>query len=253
MKPSTANDVAVPGKKAAPEVSYLHNMLTDKEKADGWKLLWDGATSKGWRGAKLAGFPTQGWLIKDGMLQVQAANGGEATNGGDIVTEKKYKDFILEADFSFTRGANSGIKYFVDTELNKGAGSSIGCEFQILDDDVHADAKLGVKGNRTMGSLYDLITANGREYHPDLPRDKYVNGYGQWNRARIVVRGGTVQHFLNGIKIVEYTRQTQMWRALVAYSKYRDWPNFGDIEYGNILLQDHGSDVQFRSIKIKEL
>ncbi len=253
MKPATAGDVAVPGKRTAPEVSYLHNVLTEKEKADGWKLLWDGATSKGWRGAKLAGFPTQGWLIKDGMLQVQAANGGEATNGGDIVTEKKYKDFILEADFSFTRGANSGIKYFVDTELNKGAGSSIGCEFQILDDDVHADAKLGVKGNRTMGSLYDLITANGREYHPDLPRDKYVNGYGQWNRARIVVRGGTVQHFLNGIKIVEYTRQTQMWRALVAYSKYRDWPNFGDAEYGNILLQDHGSDVQFRSIKIKEL
>jgi hypothetical protein len=136
--------------------------------------------------------------------------------------------------------------------LNKGAGSSIGCEFQILDDDIHADAKLGVKGNCTMGSLYDLITANGREYHPDRPHDKYVNGHGQWNRARIVVCGLAAQHLLNGIKIVEFMRQTQMWRALVAYSKYMDWPNFGDNEYGNILLQDHVGDVQFRSIKIKE-
>ncbi|HOO84638.1 MAG TPA: DUF1080 domain-containing protein, partial [Prolixibacteraceae bacterium] len=159
----------------------------------------------------------------------------------------------LELDFQMTEGANSGIKYFVDTELNKGEGSSIGCEFQILDDKNHPDAKMGVNGNRTLGSLYDLIKADGQVFNPYLPNTKYVNGFDQWNRARIVVNGNKVQHFLNGIKVVEYERNTQMWKALVAYSKYRVWPNFGESEMGNILLQDHGDNVRFRSIKIKEL
>lgn len=238
---------------SAPQVSYLKNQLTNKEKAEGWKLLWDGKTTNGWRGAKLDHFPENGWEIKDGILKVLEAGGGESTNGGDIVTTKKYKNFILEVDFRLTKGANSGIKYFVDTELNKGEGSSIGCEFQILDDKYHPDAKKGVNGNRTVGSLYDLIPANGLEYNPHLPREKYVNGYDHWNRARIVVNGKKVAHYLNGIKVVEYVRDTQMWRALVAYSKYKIWPNFGEAEEGHILLQDHGNDVEFRNIKIKEL
>ncbi len=237
----------------APEVSYLKNELTSREESQGWKLLWDGKTTNGWRGARLDQFPEKGWSINDGILRVHASGGGESTHGGDIVTKKQYKDFILEVDFSLTKAANSGIKYFVDTELNKGEGSSIGCEFQILDDQHHPDAKQGVNGNRTMASLYDLITANGLEFNPHLPRDKYVNGYDQWNRARIVVKGKNVQHFLNGLKMVEYERDTQMWRALVAYSKYKDWPNFGEYEKGNILLQDHGDKVEFKNIKIKEL
>jgi hypothetical protein len=253
LKPAKASDVYADEKIDAPIVSYLPNELTEQEQAEGWKQLWDGKSANGWRGAKLSHFPEKGWEIKDGILRVQPSGGGESTNGGDIVTEKKFKNFILEADFFITKGANSGIKYFVDTELNKGAGSSIGCEFQILDDDVHPDAKLGINGNRTMGSLYDLIRANGREFNPYLPREKYVNGYDQWNRARIVVQGNLVQHFLNGIKVVEYERNTQMWRALVAASKYKDWPNFGEQKEGNILLQDHGNEVKFRSIKIKEL
>jgi len=237
----------------APEVSYLKNQLTEREKSDGWKLLWDGATTNGWRGAKLDHFPEKGWSINNGILKVHASGGGESSNGGDIVTTKKYKDFILEVDFSLTKGANSGIKYFVDTELNKGPGSSIGCEFQILDDRYHPDAKKGVNGNRTIASLYDLIPANGLEFNPHLPAKKYVNGYDHWNRARIVVKGKKVAHYLNGIKVVEYERDTQMWRALVAYSKYKDWPNFGEYEKGNILLQDHGNEVEFKNIKIKEL
>lgn len=237
----------------APEVSYLNNKLTESELAKGWELLWDGETTQGWRGAKLDNFPEQGWVINEGTLSVQRSGGGESTNGGDIVTVKKYKNFIVELDFQLTEGANSGIKYFVDTELNKGEGSSIGCEFQILDDKNHPDAKLGVNGNRTIGSLYDLIKANGHEFNPDLPHEKYVNGFDQWNRARVVVEGNKVQHFLNGIKVVEYERNTQMWHALVAYSKYAKWPNFGDYESGNILLQDHGDDVRFRNIKIKVL
>jgi len=236
----------------APESSFLKNQLTEKEKADGWKLLWDGKTTNGWRGAKRTDFPEKGWSIDDGILTVQSSGGAESENGGDIVTTKAYKNFILELDFKLTKGANSGIKYFVDTELNKGEGSAIGCEFQILDDKIHPDAKKGVNGNRTLGSLYDLIKADAQEYIPSLYTKKYVNEY-DWNRARVVVNGNKVQHFLNGCKVVEYERNTQQWRALVAYSKYANWPNFGEATEGLILLQDHGDQVHFKNIKIKEL
>ena len=146
--------------------SAKDNSLTRKEKKDGWALLWDGKTTEGWRGAKLDAFPENGWVVEDGVLKVLAGNGGESTNGGDIITTRTYKNFILKVDFKITEGANSGIKYFVDPTLNKGAGSAIGCEFQILDDLRHPDAKLGVKGNRTLGSLYDLIPAPERRSAP---------------------------------------------------------------------------------------
>ena len=120
--------------------SAKDNSLTRKEKKDGWALLWDGKTTEGWRGAKLDAFPETGWVVEDGVLKVLAGNGGESTNGGDIITTRTYKDFILKVDFKITEGANSGIKYFVDPTLNKGAGSAIGCEFQILDDLRHPDA-----------------------------------------------------------------------------------------------------------------
>ncbi|TLX74931.1 DUF1080 domain-containing protein [Labilibacter sediminis] len=236
----------------APLVSYLHNELTPEEKAEGWKLLWDGKTTKGWRGAKQNDFPSKGWVMKDGILTVESSDGGESTNGGDIVTTKPYKNFILEVDFKFSKGGNSGIKYFVDTELNKGKGSAIGCEFQILDDKFHPDAKKGVDGKRTIGSLYDLMRADSRLYVRGLSRDKYVIK-GKWNRARVVVQGAKVQHVLNGCTVVEYDRSSQMWKSLVAYSKYKNWPNFGEAEEGLILLQDHGDEVHFKNIKIKEL
>jgi hypothetical protein len=236
----------------APEVSYLTNQLTEAEIGSGWQLLWDGQSTNGWRGARLDHFPKNGWSINKGILKVHEASGRESTNGGDIVTVQQYEDFVLEVDFRITKGANSGIKYFVDTELNQGAGSSIGCEFQILDDQFHPDAKNGVNGNRTMASLYDLITANGLDFNPHLPHEKYVNGYDQWNRARIVVSGQKVQHYLNGIKMVEYERDTQQWNALVGYSKYSTWPGFGNNKKGHILLQDHGNEVEFKNIKLKE-
>ena len=227
----------------AAEKSGLNNKLTDKEIADGWELLWDGNTTEGWRGAKLAGFPESGWVIEDGILKVKKGDGGESTNGGDIVTVKKYRNFELKVDFKITKGANSGIKYFVDTELNKGAGSSIGCEFQILDDKEHPDAKKGIDGNRTLGSLYDLIKA---------PADKpFRKGF--FNTAIVKVNGNHVEHWLNGVKIIEYDRNNQMWDALVGYSKYKVWPNFGNAEEGHILLQDHGDEVWFKNVKIKVL
>lgn len=253
IKEATAADFEKISKVNIPEVSYLKNKLTEREMQQGWKLLWDGVTTAGWRGIKSDKFPEKGWVIKDGVLSTVKSAGGESANGGDIVTTRLYSNFILEVDFAVTEGANSGIKYFVNTGLNKGEGSAIGCEFQILDDNKHPDAKEGVGGNRTMGSLYDLITADGKYYNPYLPVTKYVNGIGRWNRARIVVNGNKVEHYLNGCKIVEYERGTQEWRALVAYSKYKNWPAFGEHTDGNILLQEHGDAVSFCNVKILEL
>ncbi|WP_299528998.1 DUF1080 domain-containing protein [Ulvibacterium sp.] len=231
-----------------PEISYLANQLTESEKRRGWRLLWDGQTTDGWRGAKLNKFPDKGWEIKEGTLTVLASGGAESRNGGDIVTLDSFKDFELSVDFKISEGANSGIKYFVDSELNKGEGSAIGMEFQVLDDKAHPDAKQGKNGNRTVGSLYDLIRAE----NSDSSRGKNFKGVGKWNNARIVVKGGHVQHWLNQIKVVEFDRFSQIFKALVEKSKYEKWDNFGRIPEGLILLQDHGDEVSFRSIKVRE-
>lgn len=235
--------------KNAPEISYLNNQLTEAEQRTGWRFLWDGKTTTGWRGAKLDHFPEKGWEMKDGMLTVLASDGGEARNGGDIITTKLYSDFELSVDFKITEGANSGIKYFVDPNLNKGTGSAIGLEFQILDDKKHPDAKQGKNGNRTVGSLYDIIRAENSD---SGYLGKNFRGVGKWNNARIVVKGGKVEHWLNQIKVVEFDRFSQMFKALIEKSKYEKWENFGRWPAGSILLQDHGNKVHFRSIKIRE-
>ncbi|MDD4486900.1 MAG: DUF1080 domain-containing protein [Proteiniphilum sp.] len=233
----------MPEKSDVKQINQIANTLSEREAADGWVLLWDGESSDGWRGAKQDSFPEAGWSMADGILKVHKSDGGESTNGGDIVTTRLYKDFMLKVDFRITEGANSGIKYFVDTDLNKGQGSAIGCEFQILDDRRHPDAKMGKDGNRTLGSLYDLIPA---------PADKPFRS-GFFNTAMVVVEGNHVEHWLNGVKIVEYERNNEEWNQLVQTSKYKDWPNFGNAGEGLILLQDHGDEVWFQNIKIKEL
>lgn len=231
------------------EINYIPNTISAQEKRKGWRLLWDGKTSNGWKSAKTQGFPDKGWVIQDGVLTVQKGTGGESENGGDIVTIDKFSDFELTFEFKITEGANSGVKYFVDPNLNKGSGSAIGLEFQILDDQRHPDAKRGVKGNRTLASLYDLIPATNMSENSDNKRFK---GVGNWNQGRVIATGNHVEHWLNGVKVLEYERRTPMFRALVAYSKFKDWPNFGEWSEGHILLQDHGDEVSFRSIKIRE-
>ena len=226
-------------------VNTAINTLSDAEKKAGWKLLFDGKSAKGWKGAYKPNFPEKGWRIQDGELQVLSSGGAESTNGGDIVTLEKYAAFDLSFDFKLSKGANSGVKYFVTLKENN-PGSAIGLEYQLLDDDVHPDSKMGRDGNRTLASLYDLIKAE--------KQSRFVRKPEQWNTARIVVYpNNLVQHYLNGVKVLEYQRGSSAYKELVALSKYKVWENFGEAPEGHILLQDHGDAVSFRSIKIKEL
>jgi hypothetical protein len=219
------------------------NTLSAEEMAAGWSLLWDGKSSEGWRSVRRPEFPTGGWEIKDGVLIINETGGAESASAGDIITKAKYSNFELQLDFKITPGANSGIKTFVDPELNKGPGSAIGPEFQILDDERHPDAKLGRDGNRTIGSLYDMKTA---------PATKKLMPVGEWNHARILSDNKRLTYWLNGEKTIDIERGGKEWRDLVAISKYKIWPNFGELAEGHILLQDHGNQVFYRNIKIRD-
>ena len=219
------------------------NTLSAEEKAAGWSLLWDGKTNDGWRSVRGPDFPTKGWEIKDGVLIINETGGAESASAGDIITKAKYSNFELRLEFKITPGANSGIKTFVDPDLNKGPGSAIGPEFQILDDERHPDAKLGRDGNRTIGSLYDMRAA---------PADKKVMPVGEWNQARVLSDNKRLTYWLNGEKTIDIERGSKEWRDLVAISKYKVWPNFGELTEGHILLQDHGNQVFYRNIKIRD-
>ena len=223
------------------------NTLTTHEKAQGWHLLFDGKTSNGWHSTHGPDFPANGWEIKDGLLSVTEHGGEEGGNAGDIISTRKYANFELSVDFRITPGANSGIKYFVDPNFapgHDGHGSAIGFEYQVLDDALHPDAKKGISGDRTVASLYDMIPA---------AKDKPIHPVGQWNTARIVIRGTHGEHWLNGLKVVEYDRATPQFREIVAASKFKVYPHFGEANDGYLLLQDHGFPVAFRNIKIREL
>lgn len=217
-------------------VNMLPNNLSEAEKEKGFKLLFDGQSAEHFKSVKGDEFPAEGWQVKDGLLTVLP--GGK---GGSIITKEEFGPFELKFDFMFTEGANSGIKYGLGNN-----GPSVGLEYQILDDENHPDAKQGIDGNRTLASLYDLIPAD--------KQGRFVNGPGQWNRGRIILYpDNRAEHWLNGRKVVEFTRGNEEFKKLVAGSKFAKTEGFGMAERGPIHIQDHNDEVHFRSIKIREI
>jgi hypothetical protein len=237
LQPSPAANIRV--------VNNLINNLSAAEKAQGWELLFDGKTASQWRGYNSNDFPPKRWSYADGTISVAKSDGSET--GNDLVTREKFGPaFEFSFDFKLTEGANSGVKYFVNEELNSKGKSGLGLEYQVLDDERHPDAKMGVVGNRTLASLYDLIPA-------EKPGNS-VKKIGEWNTGRIVAHAdGTVEHFLNGQKVLEFKRGGPIYKALVARSKYKDFAGFGLAEQGNLLLQDHGDNVAYRNLKVQRV
>lgn len=228
-------------------IAQKMNVLTTKEKQDGWKLLFDGSTFNGWTGINLNSFPekTNGWIVKDGTITIQRSSGDMDKGSKDLVTVEQFSAFDLRFEFRISEGANSGVKYMVDPKIANG-NSGVGLEYQVLDDEHHPDAKLGRDGDRTLASLYDLIPAHkpAAAIHP----------IGEWNTGRIVVYpDNKVEHYLNGVKVLEYVRGSKEFKDAVALSKFKSIPNFGEAPQGHILLQDHGFEVNYRNLKIKVL
>jgi hypothetical protein len=231
------------------ELNLLGSGLTEMEKRKGFRMLWDGASSKGWRQVHGDKFPDKKWTMANGELVVGASTGEGSGDGQDIITEEEFENFELTLQYKITEGANSGIKYFVDESVNPNGGA-IGLEFQVLDNKAHPDAQNGVNGNRKQGALYDLIPTENLSWGPT--GQQYNKPVGRWNHVRIISKNGHVEHWLNGFKVVEYDRFSQVFRTLVSRSKYKDWENFGQGKTGHIVLQDHGNKVSYRSIKIRE-
>jgi len=217
------------------------NVLTAKEKAEGFVLLFDGKSSDGWRGYKKDVFPGK-WLIEDGAIHYNPKAKG---SGGDIIYDKMFSNFHLKLEWKIAEGGNSGIFYLGAENDNFRAIYATAPEMQVLDNANHPDAKLGKDGNRKAGSLYDLI--------PAIPQN--FKGAGEWNTAEVIIKDGHVTHMQNGEKVVEYQYGTREWDELVAGSKFPGinptWANLQ--EKGYIGLQDHGNHVWYRNIKIKEL
>jgi hypothetical protein len=228
-----------------PVVNLILNNVSEQEKTQGFRPLFNGKDFTGWRGVHSDKMPEKHWSVMDGVINVSPSDGSET--GNDIVTNEQFGAFELVFEFKLTEGANSGLKYFVNEAFDSGGKSGIGLEYQVLDDERHPDAKMGAVGNRTLASLYDLIPSYKLE-------KRFQRKIGDWNQGRLVVYpNNVVQHWLNGFKVIEYERKSNIFDALVARSKYEKYKGFGAGDKGNILLQDHGNNVSFRNLKIREL
>ncbi len=219
------------------------NTLTPAEVRDGWKLLFDGHSTKGWRGAYMQTFPSKGWDVSDGELRGVLSGGMEAGDAGDIVTLNKYTSFDLVFDWKLGLGGNSGVKYFVEERQPKPAGSQPGYEYQIIDDANYIYRGEHLPPRLKTASIYDVVPAN-------LKGDTQM---GVWHHSRVLVRGDHIQHWLDGIEVLDVDRKFARFKQGVAESKFNGYPGFASIPSGYILLQDHGHNVAFKNIKIKEL
>lgn len=218
--------------------TMAQNTLTAKEKKEGWKLLFDGKTTTGWRNYN-SNTLGAGWKAVNGTLALDNSV-TQREERGDIVTNDEYENFELSLEWKIDSCGNSGIIFNVIEDPKHDATYYTGPEMQVLDNTCHPDAKIE---KHQAGDLYDLIKS----------KKETVKPAGQWNVSRIISRKGKYEFWLNGTKVVEFTMHTPKWDALVAGSKFKAWPDFGKATKGHIALQDHGDNVWFRNIKIKEL
>lgn len=226
------------------------NQLTNAERAAGWRLLFDGKSLAGWRGLGYDSVPSAHWRAVDGAIakiptaKVQRQADGQPVSGGDLMTIDTFRDFELAFEWRVVPGANSGVKYNVSEELSLAHAANhaaLGFEYQVLDDVRHPDNKIAT---HLAGSLYDIMAPSAT---------KRLRPVGEWNSARIILRGDHGEHWLNGVKVVEFDLGTPRLDSLLEQSKYAPIPGFAERRRGHIILQDHGDEVYFRNIKIREL
>lgn len=213
------------------------NQLTPEEAAQGWRLLFDGRSLQGWQSLNKPQI-APGWVATNGTLTIL-----KNSKAGDLITNERFSNFEFRFDFRLTPGANSGIKYLIDPARAQG-GHGIGPEYQVLDDHGHPDAKLRADGSRTTASLYDVLPA---------AKGKVLRPPGEWNEGRILVNGRHVEHWLNGVKVLEYERGSEAFRAALAKSKFSKMTDFAEWKDGHLLLQDHNDEVSYRNLKIRVL
>ncbi len=226
----------------AYSINAQNNTLSEEEKSEGWILLFDGESAEHWRGYNMDVLPDKGWTVKEGELIFQPPESDDWSTQSDIITKEKYKDFEFKLEWQIEKGGNSGIFYHVLEQPTQAIYWS-GLEYQLLDNEYHPDAEMGISGNRKAGSLYDLLPADPQNTKP----------HGEWNTVRIISEGAKVEHWQNGEKIVEYERWTPEWFEMIRESKFSGHPEFGAMQEGHIGLQDHGDLVKFRNIKIRRL
>lgn len=220
-----------------------HNTLSKQEQQAGWQLLFDGKTTTGWRGAYSTTFPDRGWRVINGELRGDFQNGGESSDAGDIVTTKRYRNFDLRFEWTLGKLGNSGVKYFIEERLPKPErGSQAGYEYQLIDDADFIYNGKPLPADHKTASLYNIIPAR----KPDAAVQ-------QWHQSRIVVQNNHIEHWLDGVKVVDVDRTSAAFRDGLAQSKFSQYPGFASIPEGHILLQDHGHSVAFRNIKIRPL
>lgn len=226
------------------------NQLTTAERAAGWRLLFDGKTLKGWRGLGYDTVPTAHWKVANGAIQKIASGNvpkmpdGQPAVGGDLMTIDTFGDFEFAFEWKVATAANSGVKYNVDEAFslkNASNHAALGFEYQVLDDSLSEDNKLP---SHLAGALYDLLPPGS---------NKRLQPVGSWNSSRIVFKGKHGEHWLNGAKVVDFDLGTARMDSAIAKSKYRSIKGFADRRTGHVILQDHGDETFYRSIKIREL